>query len=185
MKESFKNIRTELKKFDDSREKTIATSRDIIKLSKVIIYSIHRNDMKNAENLIKDIKNKLKLLDEKHYDTNINKVAWQEYVEAITYYEFIKTGKVPGYKKLGVNIDHYLLGLCDLTGELVRKAVNDVINKNYKGVLKIKDLVSDIYGEFLSLDLRNGELRVKSDAIKYNLKKLEDLVLELKLKKLL
>lgn len=185
MKESFKNIRNELRKFDDNRERTIAVSRDVIKLSKLIIYSIHRGDIKNAEKLIKDIKSKLKSLDKKHYDTNIDRVAWQEYVEALAYYEFIKTGKVPGYKKLGVDIDHYLLGLCDLTGELVRKAVNDIINKNYKHVLKIKDVVADIYGEFLSLDLRNGELRIKSDSIKYNLKKLEDLVLELKLKKLL
>ena len=84
-----------------------------------------------------------------------------------------------------VDVEHYLLGLCDLTGELVRKAVNDIIRKKYGNALKIKELVEEIYGEFLKLDLRNNELRVKSDSIKYNLKKLEDIVYDLKIKGLL
>jgi len=74
------------------------------------------------------------------------------------------------------------MGLCDLTGELVRKAVNDVIKKNFKQAMEIKDLVDEIYGEFLKFNLRNSELRRKSDQIKWNLKKLEDVVFELKLK---
>lgn len=182
MESIFKNIRTELKKFENERENVIAISREVIKLSKLIIYSIHRNDVKDAEGLIKEIKITIKKLDNKHYDTKIDCVAFQEYVEALCYYEFVKNGKIPGYKELGVDVEHYLLGLCDLTGELGRKAVNDIINKNYKNVLKIKEVVSNIYYGFLSLDLRNNELRVKADSIKYNLKKIEDLTLELKLK---
>ena len=72
-------------------------------------------------------------------------------------------------------------GLADLTGELGRKAVHDAIKKDFNSVLKIRLLVEEIYGEFLKFDLRNGELRKKSDAIKWNLNKLEDLVLSLNL----
>ena len=74
------------------------------------------------------------------------------------------------------------MGLCDLSGELVRKAVNDVIKKNFKEAMIIKNLVEEIYGEFLELNLRNSELRRKSDQIKWSLKKLEDIVFELKVK---
>lgn len=182
MLKDFNEIRKHLNNFDDRREETIAFSRDIIKLSKRIIYSIHRDDVEEAEKLIKEIKFKISKLDKKHYDTNIDCVAFQEYVEALTYYEFVKTGRIPSFKELKVDVEHYLLGLCDLTGELVRKAVNDIIKKKYKNVLKIKDLVEEIYGEFLKLNLRNNELRVKSDSIKYNLKKLEDITYDLKIK---
>ncbi len=181
-KKDFDDIRNELKKFEVKREETITTSRDIITLSKQIIYSVHRSDLINAEKLIKEIVNKLKLLDkEKNYDTDIANVAFQEYVEAIVFFEFVKNNKIPSYKQLKVTIEQYLGGLADLTGELGRKAVHDITQGNVNTVLKIKDVVEDIYGEFLKFDLRNGELRKKYDSIKWNLSKLEDLALNLKL----
>ena len=61
------------------------------------------------------------------------------------------------------------------------KEDHDAIKKDFNSVLKIRLLVEEIYGEFLKFDLRNGELRKKSDAIKWNLNKLEDLVLSLNL----
>ena len=44
---------------------------------------------------------------------------------------------------------------------------------------KIKNFVEDVYGEFLKFDLRNGQLRKKSDSIKWNLKKLEEILYDL------
>ena len=180
-KKEFDNIRKELQEFDEEREKMIIVSREIIKLSKLIIYACHRNDVKTVSKLIDDIKIKIKRLSNKDYDMGLNNVAFQEYVEAITFFEFVKNNKVPDYKELNVNIEEYLSGLADLTGELGRKAVHDAIKKDFKNVVKIKDLVEEIFGEFLKFDLRNGELRKKSDAIKWNLNKLEDLVLSLKI----
>jgi len=49
-------------------------------------------------------------------------------------------------------------------------------------VVKIKDQVDLIYGELLKFDFRDNEIRRKVDAVKYDLRKLEDLVLDLKLK---
>ena len=39
-----------------------------------------------------------------------------------------------------------------------------------------------IYGELLKFDFRDNEIRRKVDAVKYELRKLEDLVLDLKFK---
>lgn len=181
-KKDFENIRKILEDFEVKREETIQNSRETITLSKQIIYSIHRNELKNAEELIKKIKAKIKTLDsKKSYDTGISSIAFQEYVEAISFYEIIKNKNLPTLKELNVNVEEYLSGLADLTGELGRKAVHDAIKKDFKSVLLIKEIVEDIYGEFLKFDLRNGELRKKSDAIKWNLNKLEDLVLSLHL----
>ena len=108
------------------------------------------------------------------------KVAIQEYVEAILYYNFIKTGKLIDLK---VSATHYILGLADLPGELVRKAVYFAGKGKVEQVIKIKDEVDQIYGELLKFDFRNNEVRKKVDGIKYDLRKLEDLVLDLKLRK--
>ncbi len=177
-RKDFEDIRKELENFEEEREKTISNSREVIKLSKQIIYSLHRDDLANAARLLKEIKIKIKLLDKtKNYDTSISSVAFQEYVEAVAFFDIVKNGSLPTSKELNVDVFSYLCGLADLTGELGRKAVHDAIKKDFKSAEKIKNIVEDIYGEFLKFDLRNGELRKKSDAIKWNLNKLEDLVL--------
>lgn len=180
-KKNFESIRKEMAAFEEKREETISNSREVIKLSKQIIYSVHRNELKEAESLIKQIKDKIKKLDKtKNYDTGISSVAFQEYVEALVFYEFVKTNKVPSHKDLDVDTESYLLGLTDLTGELGRKAVHDAIKNDIASVIKVKELVEEIYGEFLKFDLRNSELRKKSDSIKWNLNKIEDLLFTMK-----
>ena len=183
-KSEFGRIRQEMHKIDLKREEVIQASREIITLSKQIIYAAQRNDLEEAKDSIKKIKDKVKKLKKINInaDTNINSVAFQEYVEAISFYEFVKNNKIPTKKELGVSAEDYLSGLCDLTGELVRKAIYDVIHKKFDEAEKIKNLVNDIYGEFLKLHLRNGELRKKSDSIKWNLKKLEEVMYDISMK---
>ena len=180
-KKEFGQIRHEMHNLDLKREAIIQASREIITISKQIIYAAQRNDLKTASDAIKKIKenvNKLRKINISA-DTNINSVAFQEYVEAIAFYEFVKNNKIPTKASLGVSAEDYLSGICDLTGELVRKAIFDVIHKKFDEAEKIKELVHDIYGEFLKLHLRNGELRKKSDAIKWNLKKLEEVMYDI------
>ncbi len=187
-KKDFKKIGQELISYENKREKIIKKSRDIIKLSKQIIYSVHRADLKKANLLVKQIKTKLKAL-KKIAKTNIRllfsgayKTAEQEAVEALAYYSIIKNKKLPTKAALGVDAEHYLLGICDLTGELVRKAVNSVTKGDFKTPIIIKDFVHDLYHQIQLFDLRTSELRKKVDSIKYDLKKLEDLALQIKLK---
>ena len=183
-KKEFSKIGKEMADFDLKRESIIQKSREIINISKKIIYALHRGDIRSASSYVGEIEKQKKSLENVRVwlDTNINQVAFQEYVEALCYYHFVKNKKIPTAASLKVDNVNYLLGLCDLTGELVRKAVNEVINQNFNQALEIKKVVEEIYEEFLKFNLRNGELRKKSDQIKWNLKKLEDIVFELKLK---
>jgi len=182
-KKDFDRIRKEIEDSDAKREMLIQTSREVINISKKIIYALHRDDLKSASSYVKDIEKKKNALGTNVWlDTNINQVALQEYAEALCYYHFVKSKKIPTASFLKIDNENYLMGLCDLTGELGRKAVNEVIRKNFKQAEQIRELVDEIYGEFLKLNLRNSELRKKSDQIKWNLKKLEDIVFELKLK---
>ena len=181
-KKDFEKLRNEIHKSDENREKVIQLSREIINLSKQVIYSAQRNEVN--EELVKKLKVKVSDLKKINFcvDANINSVAFQEYVEAICFHEFVKSGKIPTSKELGVSAEDYLSGICDLTGELGRKAIYDVIHKKFQEAIKIKELVHDIYGEFLKLHLRNGELRKKSDSIKWNLKKLEEVMYDISMK---
>jgi len=179
-KKQFEKIRDELKRLDDSREDVIQKSREIIRLSKSVISSVHRGQA--DKKLIEKMKADVKKLPRENNETNMNYVALQEYVEAICFYEFMENGKIPTYSELKVDVQSYLLGLCDLTGELMRKSVNSVINKDYKTALRIRDFVIDLYDEVLKFDLRNGELRKKTDEIKWNLKKIEDVAYDIKIK---
>lgn len=187
-KKDFEEMKSEIEAFDEKRDRIIKDSRNVLKLSKQIIYSLHRSETKEAEKLLSDIKKELENL-KKHAEKHPEllylpayKVAFQEYVEAAAYYNWIKSKKLATRKELGVSSDAYLLGICDLTGELVRKAINSAIKQEYNSAFEIKEFVSELYGLLLKFDFRNGELRKKFDSIKYDLKKLEDLVLELKLK---
>src|SRR3989344_8906795 len=176
-KKEFLDIRQDLESLEDSREELIRKSREILKISKQIIYSLHRNDLEKAEALVLDIKGKVNGIAREDLDSNINKVAMQEYVEAICYHEFIKNKRIPLRKELEVDTENYLCGICDLIGELVRRSVNEVINNNLNNAVEIRELIENIYGEFLMFNLRNGDLRRKMDSIKWNLKKIDEVIL--------
>lgn len=183
---NFSRFQKEIKDYDQEREKLIKKSRDVLKLSKQIIYAVHRDEISSVTYLIKKIESDKKELDKmaqfskKMFSEGSYKVAIQEYVEAILYYNFVKFGKLIDLK---VSAEHFVLGLADLPGELVRKAVFLAGKGEVEKVNKIKDEVDHIYGELLKFDFRDNETRRKVDAVKYDLRKLEDLVLDLKLKR--
>ncbi len=184
-KKEFSEMRKELEQRDETREKVIAQSREIITLSKQAIYAVHRKDLSTGVKKLADMKKQVLALQkiDISLDTNMATVAYQEYAEAAAYVHFAEKGVLVSRKALGIDGESYLMGLCDLTGELMRKAVDDIINKNYEHAYKIRELVTLIYGEFLQFNLRNGELRKKSDQIKWNLQKVEDLIYDVEMKK--
>ena len=188
-KKEFEDMRKEYHDNDVLREDLIKRCRDLLKTSKQLIYAVHKEDLKSAEQYSKSalqITKELKEIARKSPQLEFSgayREAFAEYIEAELYHHFVKNKRIPSYKTLGVDSESYLMGLSDLTGELVRKAVFLAGKGKVNEVLQIRDLIDDIYGEMLGFDLRNSELRKKFDSIKYNLRKLEDLVLDLKLKK--
>ena len=184
----FNKLRSELENFDKQREILIKKSRDIIRLSKLIIYSVHRDDLDSAARQISKIEKDKKEFEKitKHdckliYEASYT-AAIQEYVEASCFFEFVKNRNIPSKNKLGVSTEEYLLGLCDLTGELARRAVVHAMT-DFEEVTRIKGIIESIFGEFLKFDLRNGNLRKKSDSIKWNLKKIEEVIYDISLRK--
>ena len=182
----FAQLQKQIQDYDSERENLIKKSRDVLKLTKQVIYAIHRDEMKEAADLLKKMEKEKKEMDtiaRKNLRLECEgsyKVAVQEYVEAALYFSFVKDGKLVD---LDVAPEHFVLGLADLPGELVRKAVFLAGKGEVEKVGKIKDEVDKMYGELLKFDFRDNEIRRKVDAVKYELRKLEDLVLDLKLRR--
>jgi len=187
-KKEFEKLIKEISSYDAQREILIKNSREVLKLSKQLIYTLHRNNTLEAESIAKQLQKKKAELDKitsghkgMDFEGSYSE-ALQEFVEAICYYEYIKNRKIPSKNELKVNAEDYLGGISDLTGELTRKAVIMAISKDFDGVSYIKKTVEEIHDLFLKMDLRNGGLRKKADNIKWNLKKLEDVMYDISLK---
>ena len=185
----FSLIKEDLTEFDNQREDIIACSREITRSSKQAISALHRNDTKQATLLLKSAEELVKKLGEiVHKKPELLGVGaygacLQEYAEAKCYFGYVIEHKIPTRKEISVDSENYLLGVCDLTGELERRSVHSVINGNISEVQVIWEVVNSIYEKFLSFDLKNGELRKKSDSIKWNLKRIEEILYDLKIRK--
>ena len=99
-----------------------------------------------------------------------------------------------------LTIEEYLHSLITLIEELARLAVNSVTLGDYHRPLEISRFVKDLHASFQLLNLKNDNLRKRSDSIKYNVgiilcieqlrlrtdqvKKIEDVVYDLSLRNL-
>jgi len=177
-------LKKELEKYNEKREEVIKSSRKVIQLSKLAIFEMHRD--KKAADKVHAMENEMRRLrklvnkSQKLKYTGMYKVAEQEYVEALAYEEYRKSGTIPTCVELDCDPDYYLLGVCDFSGELVRTATQFAIDGNIPAVEVIKEFVAGIHGQLLQLNL-GGELRKKADMVRWALNKLEDLVSQTKL----
>lgn len=186
-KREYTSIRKDLDGLSRGKIEVMKQGREVVKASKELIYSIHRADMKAAKGFLSKINAERAKLDKiantprlRSYSPYPNGI--QEYVEAVAYYYVMTRERIPTRKDLECDSETYLSGLSDLTGELMRKGVDDMVKEKYQHAIKLRDTVNEIYGLILSLDLDGGDTRRKSDAVKWNLAKLEDLVYDAKIR---
>jgi len=82
-------------------------------------------------------------------------------------------------------VEDYLHGLIAMVNELSRYAVNAVTLGNFEEPMRISTFVKDIFSGFTMLNLKNDALRRRFDSLKYDLKKIEEVVYDVSLRKLL
>jgi len=75
-----------------------------------------------------------------------------------------------------IDLDDYLMGLLQLASELSRLAVNAVTAGDYSRPVKIAKFVGELDTGFRLLHLKNDSLRKRFDGLKYDLKKVEEVV---------
>ncbi|KAH7885388.1 Translin [Phlebopus sp. FC_14] len=115
--------------------------------------------------------------------------ALMEYLTSGSLITLAQTSQVLGIKeewndRFFLAVEDYLHGLITMTNELSRLAVNAVTLGDYEAPIKISVFVKDLFAGFSMLNLKNDTLRRRFDSLKYDLKKIEEVVYDVSLRKL-
>ena len=152
---------------DKIREQALRSSRDIIINCRKSIQLIHRNRMKDADSNIKKASTKLtELYDvtKDHpdlYHAGFVENAAQELVEAHCFYNIMKGKDLPDPDKIQTTYSSYLMGLCDLVGELRRTALDSIRAGKAKKADQYLTMMEEIYDVIIRFDYPSGLIPIK------------------------
>jgi len=188
MNSSFlQKIKTEYNDYDTKRRQVIKHANDALNLSKRAIFDFHRDhykegfdNLRQAEKIFSNLENLSKGTARLRQEGSW-RAALEEYTEAKLFGNFLKNRKVEAIRGRQIDSEIFLGGLCDFTGELVRRAVKETTNKNFKEVAVIRKAIEEIMHFLIQLNL-TGYLRTKYDQAKNNLRKIEEINYDISLK---
>jgi translin len=152
---------------DKIREKALRSSREIIIGCRKAIQYIHQDLMNNAITNIKKASIKLQELynltgeHPELYHAGFVENAAQELVEAHCLYNIMKGKDLPDPDKLQTTYSSYLLGLCDLVGELRRTALDSIRSGKSKKADKCLNMMEEIYDVIIRFDYPSGLIPIK------------------------
>ena len=152
---------------DKIREQALRSSREIIIGCRKAIQLIHQESMKNAINNIKKASTKLQGLYELTKDypelfhAGFVENAAQELVEAQCFYNVMKGRDLPDPDDIKTTYSSYLLGLCDLVGELRRTALDYIRAGEAKEADNYLSMMDDIYDVIIRFDYPSGLIPIK------------------------
>ena len=173
---------------NSERRQIISLSNIILNSSKKAIFAIHRQDIKTAEERLLESEKIIKQMEKKFGQNRILAegalmASLEEYAEAKLFFNFIQSNKIGKIKEVNIPLESYIGGICDLSGELIRYATNQSIEKNFSEISRVKKIINDILNELIDFDI-TGYLRTKYDQARGNLKKIEQMDYEINLKQL-
>jgi len=196
--------------FNDRYERIVKSSRDITIQSKRLIYQLHRvfstgkdETIKQANAglqeihlLIAKITNELEDQDPYKYKRSFTN-GMQEYIEAISLYYFIDKRTLiskaqveeaiqkahPKNTFFPVMLLDYILGIADLTGELMRMAINSITGGDRELPYIICHLVAQISQSYDNLPYKYNDVEKKVPVLKQSLAKIENVCYQLKMQK--
>ncbi|KAI3696182.1 hypothetical protein L1987_79192 [Smallanthus sonchifolius] len=206
MKESFSKYAEYLNQFNDKRERVVKASRDITINSKKVIFQVHRISKNNKDEVLEKAEKDLSTVKDQHIARLVNELQgtdfWklrrayspgiQEYVEAATLCKFCTAGTLlnldeinamllplsdPLSEPLQINILDYILGLADLTGELMRLAIGRISDGELEYAEKICRFVREIYRELTLVAPKmddSSDMKTKMDVMLQSVMKIEN-----------
>ena len=185
-KKFLSQIKKDLETYQAERNQIINTSRDILQASKSAIFALHRGDIAEAGKSLGAAENLIAKLN-KAYNKNNRlrfegsyKASLEEYVESKIFFQFLAGKNLDKLPIESIGPEEYINGLTDLTGELVRQAVLQATKGNYKVLAGYCSFTEEVVGFMLTLYL-TGSSRQKFDDAKRNLKRLEQIIYEVKI----
>ena len=152
---------------DKVREKALKSSREIIIGCRKSIQKIHQKKMKEAKTGIAKASKKLQELYSltknypELYHAGFVENAAQELVEASCLYNVMKGADLPDPDEIQTTYSSYLMGLCDLVGELRRKSLDSIREGKPKKADDYLDMMENIYDVIIRFDYPSGLIPIK------------------------
>jgi len=171
-------VKKYLEKKARTRTEMMRHAKDVQQKSKRAIFAYHRENKKQAQDLLKEaqadlvqVRKGIKTIPDMSH-AGFYREAMEEYVEARLYEGFLESRKILKNNEDWGDNETYIGGLSDTTGEIGRWAIARATEHDMKSVEVALVYVNDVVEFFLSLDL-TGYLRNKADQAKKNLRNLE------------
>ncbi|KAK6133976.1 hypothetical protein DH2020_032278 [Rehmannia glutinosa] len=187
MKDAFAKYASYLNDLNEKRERVVKASRDITMNSKKVIFQVHRISKHNKEEVLEKAEKDLAAVMDQHISRLV-----QEYVEAATLCNFCKNGTLldldeinaslrmlsdSTVEPLQINVLDYLLGIADLTGELMRLAIGRISDGELEFAQKICRFVREIYRELMLIAPKmddSYDMKTKMDVMLQSVIKVEN-----------
>ncbi|XP_016389893.1 translin-like [Sinocyclocheilus rhinocerous] len=111
-------------------------------------------------------------------------VVYLESESLVTREEVAKILAIEVDREIGFHLDveDYLAGVLIMASELSRLAVNSVTAGDYGCPLRISNFINELDSGFRLLNLKNDPLRKRYDGLKYDVKKIEEVVYDLSIR---
>lgn len=178
----------EYQKTQDLMYKIQKLSNEIRARSKKAIALLRRDNLEESKRIISETEDNFrkiyKIIKKNGSLTSqgFYREAVEEYIEAITFYNFLTKSKsgIPNFIKVGP--EEVISGICDFTGEIVRRAITIASVNNFEKLVRYKNTIEDIVEELTKIGFR-GKIRQKYDETERNLRKIENIIYDIKLKK--
>jgi len=172
--ETMKNLESIIEKIDHQigekekiREDALKYSRDIIIGCRKAIQCLHRNLVSEAEEFMKQSSLKLSQLYEftkihpDIFHSGFVENAAQEFVEVSCLYNIMKGEDLPDPDTLKTTYSAYLLGLCDVVGELRRGALDFMLDGKSEKATEYLQMMDRIYDAIMSFDYPSALIPIK------------------------
>ncbi|MGQ4914994.1 MAG: hypothetical protein ACP6IU_09635 [Candidatus Asgardarchaeia archaeon] len=164
LREYYEKIIRELDEKYAIREQIYMKIREGIRSAANTIHALHNNDIPKAKEYLKhleSLKNELESIKETYpeiYYSNFLLSFMQEFVEAKLFFAIEMNEPLPDSSTLGVSHVAYLLGTCDLIGELRRKVIDLIRVKNLDRALELDNLMLTLYNLISLIELPDSIL---------------------------
>lgn len=201
---AFQGYQVELDNRYDKRERIVKSSRDVTIQSKRVIFLLHRcseegtssDTLNEAGEKLQGIKKQFKSVaqelenEDSFQFTRAYSPGLQEFVEAYSFWYFLKHGSLVSFEEvcqelvferedkekvtLVVPPVEYVLGIADLTGELMRLAINSVGKGRLETPVTICKLLRSIHNAFITFPNSAKGMSKKVEVMIASLKKVEN-----------
>lgn len=151
-------IISELTSREREQDRILASTREIVRHCSNSIKLMHAGQLKNARTELSQIEKKLSPISRTKVFAYLLEQAYQEVAEAHLLMAAIERKPLPGFGELSMPFHPYLLGLCDLIGELRREMLESLKRGKKKDAEHYFDLMNAIYDELIPIRFSNSLL---------------------------